>query len=83
VVAFAVVVGINSLHILKPSLTDAFNNLDSILLAIAMAGLGLETRLSKVFHVGVAPVKAGVALWIFVSVLGFVLSWAFYGPHAI
>jgi uncharacterized integral membrane protein (TIGR00698 family) len=83
VVAFAIVVGINSMHLISQSVTSFLNNVDSILLAVAMAGLGLETRLSKVFHVGVAPVKAGVALWIFVSVLGLILSWAFYGTHAV
>ncbi len=82
VVAFGIIVGINSLHVLSSGVTSVLNDADSLLLAVAMAGLGLETRLSKVFHVGVGPVKAGVALWVFISVFGFALSWLFYGPHS-
>jgi len=53
--AFVAVAGFNSLGLLPPALLGAIGDLDTALLAMAMAALGLSTHLSAVRRAGLKP----------------------------
>lgn len=67
-VFFIVVVGFNSLHLLPASVTNSINILDTFLLTMAMAALGIETNLAKIKHIGFKPLY--LALFLFAWLLG-------------
>ncbi|WP_437609748.1 YeiH family putative sulfate export transporter [Erwinia sp. V71] len=65
---FILVALFNSLHLLPVSLVQSINQLDTLLLAMAMAALGLTTHLSAVKRAGVRPLL--LALLLFCWLLG-------------
>lgn len=67
-IMFIVVVGFNSLHLLPESLVNFINNLDTFLLTMAMAALGIETNFSKVKQIGLKPIY--LAFFLFAWLLG-------------
>lgn len=71
---FVAVIGFNSLHVLSPSLVNTINQIDIILLTMAMGAIGMETKLSKMKQVGVTPfyLALGLTTWLFVGVLNVV-----------
>lgn len=60
----------NSLHLLPPSLVNGINQLDTLLLAMAMAALGLTTHASAVKRAGIKPLMMGLILFIWLIVGG-------------
>ncbi|AFS54626.1 YeiH family protein [Leptospirillum ferriphilum] len=79
VVGFAALVIVNSVHLISPALTVQLQHLDTWLLALSMAALGLETHLGRVLSVGRSAMLAGFWLWIFVSLWGLALSVVLFG----
>jgi len=79
VVAFAAVLALNFLFPLPPTLLHLLQTADAAVLAVAMAAMGLETHLSRLFRFGMRPLASGLFLWIFVSGTGLLLSWLLYG----
>ena len=79
VVGFAAIVIVNSTHFIASELTIQFQHVDTWLLALSMAALGLETHLGKVLSVGRSAIMAGFWLWVFVSLWGLTLSAAIFG----
>jgi uncharacterized integral membrane protein (TIGR00698 family) len=61
--AFIAVVLSNSLHRLPPSTTTLITEIDTALLAMAMAALGLSTRLSAIREAGIKPVVLAAILF--------------------
>ncbi|MGE9552732.1 YeiH family putative sulfate export transporter [Erwinia amylovora] len=60
----------NSLHLLPPPLVSSLNQLDNLLLAMAMAALGLTTHLSSLKKAGLKPVLLGLVLFIWLILGG-------------
>ena len=60
---FAGVVAFNSLHLLPPAWTDALTRLDTALLAMAMAALGLTTHASALRQAGPRPMLLAALLF--------------------
>ncbi|WP_245615845.1 YeiH family protein [Andreprevotia chitinilytica] len=60
---FVAVVVANSLVSLPQSVVSTANNLDTLLLAMAMAALGLTTHLSAIRHAGIKPLLLGALLF--------------------
>ncbi|MCU5773176.1 YeiH family putative sulfate export transporter [Erwiniaceae bacterium BAC15a-03b] len=60
----------NSLHLLPPSLLQNINQLDNLLLAMAMAALGLTTHISALKRAGVKPLLMALLLFIWLIVGG-------------
>ena len=77
--AFAGVVLLNFLLPLPPKILQLLQEGDAAILAVAMAAMGLETHLSRIFRFGVRPLASGIFLWIFVSLAGLGLSLLLYG----
>ncbi|WP_256773983.1 MULTISPECIES: YeiH family protein [unclassified Stenotrophomonas] len=59
---FAAVAGINSLHVLPSAMIAAAIDLDTVLLAMAMAALGLTTHVSALRQAGIKPLLLALLL---------------------
>lgn len=62
-VVFIGVVGFNSLHLLPGTAVGAINQVDTFLLTMAMAALGIETNLAKVKKIGLKPLYMSLFLF--------------------
>ncbi|WP_158783601.1 YeiH family putative sulfate export transporter [Pantoea sp. BAV 3049] len=60
----------NSLHLLPLPLVNRLNQLDNLLLAMAMAALGLTTHLSSLKKAGLKPILLGLLLFIWLILGG-------------
>ncbi|GAB3045951.1 YeiH family protein [Stenotrophomonas tumulicola] len=67
---FVVVAGLNSLHLLPGSLHAALLQLDTILLAMAMAALGLATQVSALREAGLKPLLLAACLFAWLVIGG-------------
>lgn len=67
---FVAVIGFNSLQLLASNQVSVINQIDIILLTMAMGAIGLETKMSKIKKVGVKPLylAALLFLWLLGSV---------------
>lgn len=74
VLGFLAVVIINSLHIVPVAVSKQLVTLDSFLLTVAMAGMGLETSLKMIKNVGMKPLYLGLFTSVFISILGFFVT---------
>lgn len=72
-VAFAAVIGFNSLHLAPAPLITLINQLDLMLLTMAMAAIGIETNLSKIKAVGLKPMYLAIFLFIWLTGLCYLL----------
>lgn len=72
-VGFAVVVALNSVVPVPAALRSALLTLDTLLLATAMAALGIETRLAKLRALGPRPLLLAAVLFLWLSVGGYAL----------
>ena len=73
-VLFIVVAGFNSLHLLPPALVDAILAVDTVLLAMAMAALGLRTHIGAIHHAGTKPILLASILFVFLMTGGYVIN---------
>lgn len=67
---FIAVALFNSLHLLPSALVAAIGELDNLLLAMAMAALGLTTRFSLIGRAGFKPILLGLLLFIWLMAGG-------------
>ena len=72
-VYFLGVVGFNSLNLLPTSVVETINTIDTFLLAMAMAALGIETNLNKIKNVGMKPVYLALTLFVWLALGGYAL----------
>ncbi|GAB3309221.1 YeiH family protein [Luteimonas notoginsengisoli] len=79
-VLFVAVAGFNSLQLLPASVVDALVQLDTILLAMAMAALGLRTHIGAIRQAGFRPLLLASALFVFLLVGGYAVN---VGIHAV
>jgi uncharacterized integral membrane protein (TIGR00698 family) len=73
-VYFLVVVGLNSLNLLPKAIVGTINVLDTFLLTMAMAALGIETNLNKIKNVGMKPIYLALTLFVWLAVGGYALT---------
>ncbi len=72
-VAFAAVIGFNSLHVLPAPIVALINQLDILLLTMAMAAIGIETNLNKIKTVGLKPMYLAIFLFIWLTGVTYLL----------
>jgi uncharacterized integral membrane protein (TIGR00698 family) len=65
---------INSLHWFPPILVQRVVQLDTVLLAMAMAGLGLRTHLGSIRQAGVRPLVLAATLFCFLVLGGYAIN---------
>ncbi len=75
-VLFIVASAINSLHILPASVVQVILHVDTALLAMAMAALGLRTHAGAIRQAGVKPLMLATSLFIFLVVGGYGINTA-------
>ncbi len=73
-VLFLVVCGINSLGVLPPALMSSLVWLDTLILATAMAALGLRTHVGAVKQAGIKPLLLAASLFVFLVLGGYGLN---------
>lgn len=66
--------GLNSLRLLPAGLVDAILQLDTVLLAMAMAALGLRTHVGAIRQAGVKPILLASVLFLFLVVGGYAIN---------
>jgi len=71
---FILVALFNSFHLLPLSLVAGINALDNVLLAMAMAALGLTTRISQLMKAGTRPFILGLCLFVWLVIGGGTLN---------
>lgn len=74
VIGFIAVIGINSLGIVPIPATEALTQLDTVLLAMAMAAMGLEIRVNEMRNVGLTPLWAGALATVFITGLALAMA---------
>lgn len=75
---FIAVAMFNSLHLLPPALVSVINELDNLLLATAMAALGLTTHFSLLRRAGFKPILLGLLLFVWLMAGGGAINLAGY-----
>lgn len=78
-VLFICVVGFNSLDLLPEQLVNVINNVDTFLLTLAMAALGIETNFNKVVQIGLKPLYLSLFLFGWLMGGGLLLSKLLFG----
>jgi uncharacterized integral membrane protein (TIGR00698 family) len=73
-VLFIAVSGVNSLHLLPASWTAVLVQMDTALLAAAMAALGLRTHLGAIRQAGVRPLLLAATLFLFLTAGGYAVN---------
>jgi len=73
-VLFVLASAVNSLDILPPALVQALIRIDTVLLAMAMAALGLRTHASAIRQAGFAPLMLAALLFAFLVVGGYAIN---------
>lgn len=73
-ILFVVVAGFNSLHLLSKPVVDAILMLDTLLLAMAMAALGLRTHWGSIRQAGARPLLLASILWALLIGGGYLLN---------
>jgi len=71
--AFVAVSAINSVVTFPPEIKGPLLTLDTLLLAAAMAALGLETRVAKLRALGPKPLLLAALLWVWLIIGGALL----------
>jgi uncharacterized integral membrane protein (TIGR00698 family) len=73
-VLFIVASLVNSLHVLPASLVAGLTQIDTLLLATAMAALGLNTQANAIRRAGVRPLLLAASLFIFLVLGGYAIN---------
>jgi uncharacterized integral membrane protein (TIGR00698 family) len=66
--------GLNSLHLLPAGVVAAILQVDTVLLAMAMAALGLRTHAGAVRHAGAKPILLASVLFLFLMTGGYLIN---------
>jgi uncharacterized integral membrane protein (TIGR00698 family) len=78
ILAFIVMVGLNSLSILPIALKDWVVQNNKFLITLALASMGLEINFLKIRQTGLKPLYLGGAAWLFIATLSLGLLRQFY-----
>ena len=70
-ILFIIASAVNSLHVLPALLVRGLVQLDTVLLAMAMAALGLRTHVGAVRQAGVKPLMLAASLFVFLLTAGY------------
>lgn len=78
VLGFILLIGINSLNIFPEATRIAIAQINQFLLTIALAAMGLETKIYHLKKLGLTPFYLGTLSWIFISLFSLTLIKVFY-----
>ncbi|WP_052285842.1 YeiH family protein [Azorhizobium caulinodans] len=75
ILGFLAMIVVNSFGLVPASVTSTVAPITTMLLAVALAAMGLETDVRKLKARGWRPLALGTASWLFISALSFGLIW--------
>lgn len=78
IIYFMLLILLNSLNIFPQGFKTIIGQINQVLLTIAMAAMGLETKLNQIQRIGVKPLYLGALSWLFISILSYGLIEFFY-----
>ena len=64
----------NSLHVLSPHVVSGLIEIDTMLLATAMAALGLRTHIGAIRQAGLQPLLLAAVLFVFLLMGGYAIN---------
>jgi len=73
-IGFLIVAGFNSLHLLPETVVKTIIFIDDLMLAMAMAALGLSTDFAKFKEVGMKPIYAALVMFLWLLVGGYFIT---------
>ena len=73
VFGFIAMVGVNSLGIIPQNITHTINIVDTFLMTVAMAAMGIETNINKMKGVGMKPIYVAFIMFLFLFFGGIVV----------
>ncbi|HKB59898.1 MAG TPA: YeiH family protein [Gallionellaceae bacterium] len=73
-VLFIAASAVNSLHVLPAALVSALLRIDNVLLAMAMAALGLRTHAGAIRQAGIKPLLLATLLFAFLTMGGYAIN---------
>ena len=73
VIGFIAVVGVNSLVVVPVDARKAIATLATFLLSVALAAMGLETDVSRLYAKGIRPAILGALAFLFITTFSFIL----------
>lgn len=73
-IGFIAMAAFNSFHLLPQKMVNGIIVIDTFLLTMAMAALGMETRISKLKTLGMAPLYLALALFVWLLFGGFSIT---------
>jgi len=65
VFGFIAMVGVNSIGIIPQNITHGINVVDTFLMTVAMAAMGIETNINKMKGVGMKPIYVALIMFLF------------------
>lgn len=71
---FVMVAAFNSFGLLPMKLVEFINQVDTFMLTMAMAALGIETNFTKIKNVGMKPLYLALALFVWLFLGGYILT---------
>ncbi|MDB5986112.1 MAG: YeiH family putative sulfate export transporter [Nevskia sp.] len=74
VLLFGIVIAVNSLGLIAPSIRSVLLGIDNLLLAVAMAALGWSTRVGMLRQAGLRPLLLGAAVFGFLLGGGYAIN---------
>ncbi len=85
VVGFVVVAGLRSAGLLEgelwgESLAELFQSGATVLILVALAGVGISTDIRAMLGVGARPFVLGASMWVVIGLLGLVLAMVLVEP---
>ncbi|WP_028950887.1 YeiH family protein [Sulfurihydrogenibium subterraneum] len=78
VFGFVAMVGVNSMSIFSKEIVNIINQVDTFLLTVSMAALGIETSLEKMKKAGMKPIYAAFVVFIYLFVVGYIVTLVFH-----
>ncbi|ACN98540.1 YeiH family protein [Sulfurihydrogenibium azorense] len=78
VFGFIAMVGVNSMSIFSKEIVNIINQVDTFLLTVSMAALGIETSLEKMKKAGMKPIYAAFVVFVYLFVVGYIVTLVFH-----
>jgi uncharacterized integral membrane protein (TIGR00698 family) len=74
VFGFIAMVGVNSLSVFPKETVNIINQVDTFLLTVSMAALGIETSLEKMKKAGMKPIYSALIVFLYLFVVGYIIT---------
>jgi uncharacterized integral membrane protein (TIGR00698 family) len=74
VFGFIAMIGINSMSVLDKTYVNIINQVDTFLLTMSMAALGIETNIEKMKKAGMKPIYAASVLFLYLFFGGYIVT---------